>query len=144
LPVINSISRQLYLWYLPATSGFPQIARDSSNSMFTQRVTSWFIQVTQYSKWAGICRYSILELLFVPEFHTGTYQYIYIYIYICIISIYKPFIYLFSNFLAVFPFFAFKKRTGTSISNPTNTEVAYLVLSSGVKSGTVDRLGMWV
>jgi hypothetical protein len=30
----------------------------------------------QCSKWAGICRYTIPELLFVPEFHTGTYQYI--------------------------------------------------------------------
>jgi hypothetical protein len=26
---------------------------------------------------AGICRYTIPELLFVPEFHTDTYQYIY-------------------------------------------------------------------
>jgi hypothetical protein len=30
----------------------------------------------QCSKWAGMCRYNIPELLFVPEFHTGTYQYI--------------------------------------------------------------------
>jgi hypothetical protein len=30
----------------------------------------------QCSKWAGICRYTILEFIFVPEFHTGTYQHI--------------------------------------------------------------------
>jgi hypothetical protein len=30
----------------------------------------------QSSKWAGVCRYNVLELLFVPEIHTGTYQYI--------------------------------------------------------------------
>jgi len=27
------------------------------------------------SKWPGICRYAVPELLFVPEFHTGNYQY---------------------------------------------------------------------
>jgi hypothetical protein len=32
----------------------------------------------QCLKWAGILRYTVLELLFVPELHTGTYQYIYI------------------------------------------------------------------
>jgi hypothetical protein len=30
----------------------------------------------QYSKWADVCRYTIPELLFVPEFYTGCYQYI--------------------------------------------------------------------
>jgi hypothetical protein len=34
------------------------------------------IHNNQWSKWAGICRYTIPELLFVPEFHTCTYQYI--------------------------------------------------------------------
>jgi hypothetical protein len=30
----------------------------------------------QCSKWAGICWYTIPELISVPEFHTGSYQYI--------------------------------------------------------------------
>jgi hypothetical protein len=32
----------------------------------------------QCTKWAGICPYNIglPELIFIPEFHTGTYQYI--------------------------------------------------------------------
>jgi hypothetical protein len=28
----------------------------------------------QCSKWAGMCRYTIPELIFVPEFYAGTYQ----------------------------------------------------------------------
>jgi hypothetical protein len=31
---------------------------------------------TQCSKWAGLYPYTITELLFIPEFYTGTYQYI--------------------------------------------------------------------
>jgi hypothetical protein len=31
---------------------------------------------TQCSKWAGLCPYTITELIFIPEFYTGTYQYI--------------------------------------------------------------------
>jgi hypothetical protein len=31
----------------------------------------------QSSKWDGVCRYNVPELLFVPEIHTGTYQYIF-------------------------------------------------------------------
>jgi hypothetical protein len=31
--------------------------------------------INQYSKWAGVCRYTMSELL-VPEFHTGTYKHI--------------------------------------------------------------------
>jgi hypothetical protein len=55
----------------------------------------------QYSKWAGICRYTVPELISVPEFHTDTYQYIL-----------HPF--LFSNFLTVYHCFVFKRYTGTS------------------------------
>jgi hypothetical protein len=37
----------------------------------------------QCSEWAGICRKTISELLFVFEFHIGTYQYVlYSFIYI--------------------------------------------------------------
>jgi hypothetical protein len=54
----------------------------------------------QCSKWAGIYRYTVPELLFVPEFHSGTYQ-----------STYLPF----SVFLTVCPYIAFKKYTGTYI-----------------------------
>jgi hypothetical protein len=32
--------------------------------------------VIQCSKWAGTCQYTISELLLVPEFHTGIFQYI--------------------------------------------------------------------
>jgi hypothetical protein len=54
----------------------------------------------QCSKWTGICLYTIPELPFVPEFHTGTYQYV------------SP---LSSSILqTVHPCFAFKKYTGTS------------------------------
>jgi hypothetical protein len=35
-----------------------------------------FIWYIQGSKWAGICLYTIRELLFVPEFHISTYEYI--------------------------------------------------------------------
>jgi hypothetical protein len=36
------------------------------------------ISVTsQYSKWAGMCRYTIPEFLCVPKFYTGPYQYIF-------------------------------------------------------------------
>jgi hypothetical protein len=51
----------------------------------------------QCSKWAGIYRYTVPELLFVPEFHSGTYE-----------STYLPF----SIFLTVCPYIAFKKYTG--------------------------------
>jgi hypothetical protein len=54
----------------------------------------------QCSKWAGICQYNKPELLFVPEFHTGTYKYIL-----------YPFI--FSIFVTIYPCFAFSKYTGS-------------------------------
>jgi hypothetical protein len=47
---------------------------------------------------SGICQYTIPELLFLPKFHTGTYQ--------------QYILYLFIFFH--FPCFAFKKYTGTS------------------------------
>jgi hypothetical protein len=49
------------------------------------------------SKWAGICRYTVSECLFICEFHTGTYQQI-------------PFCIL----LTVYPFSPFKKYAGAS------------------------------
>jgi hypothetical protein len=53
----------------------------------------------QCSKWTGICQYTMSGLRSVPECHNGTYQYIF----------HLPF-YI---FLAVCPYFAFKKYTGT-------------------------------
>jgi hypothetical protein len=54
----------------------------------------------QCSKWAGICRCIIPELLYVPEFHTFAYQYII-----------HPFIFFrYSNSISLF---RFKKYTGT-------------------------------
>jgi hypothetical protein len=47
-------------------------------------LTAFLFRSTLCSKWAGICRYKIPELLCVPDFHTGTYIYVYIYIYIYI------------------------------------------------------------
>jgi hypothetical protein len=34
-----------------------------------------FYQCPQRPEWAGVCWHIIPELIFVPEFHTGTYQY---------------------------------------------------------------------
>jgi hypothetical protein len=56
----------------------------------------------QCSKWTGICRYTVPELLFVPEFYTGTYQHV------------SYYIHLYSSiFLTVYPCFGFKKYTNT-------------------------------
>jgi hypothetical protein len=55
----------------------------------------------QCSKWAGICRYNTSEILFVPEFHTATYQY-------------KLHPFIFFHFPLAYPCFAFKNYTGTS------------------------------
>jgi hypothetical protein len=35
-----------------------------------------YIYAFMYSKRAGVFRYSIRELIFIPELHTGTYKYI--------------------------------------------------------------------
>jgi hypothetical protein len=42
----------------------------------------FFSGSNQCSKWDGMCRYTIQQLLFVPEFHTDTYRFI-LYPYIC-------------------------------------------------------------
>jgi hypothetical protein len=66
-------------------------------------VSRWYIEPIALS-WpvhAGICRYSVPYLLFVPEFHMGTYQYI-------------LFLFTFSVFLTAYPCYAFKKYTDTS------------------------------
>jgi hypothetical protein len=42
-----------------------------------------FLSLTECSKWAGICRYTIPKLLFVSEFHTVTYHIYYIQGYFC-------------------------------------------------------------
>jgi hypothetical protein len=55
------------------------------------------------SKWAGICRCTIPELIFVPEFHTGTYQYI-------------LYAFIFSVFLTAYPCFDFEKFTVAKVS----------------------------
>jgi hypothetical protein len=50
-----------------------------------------------------ICRYTLAELLFVPEFHTVPYQYIL-----------HQFIFFFIFLTVLYPCFAFKKYIGTS------------------------------
>jgi hypothetical protein len=51
-----------------------------------------------------MCQCTIPELLFVLEFHTDTYQY----------SLYYIHLAFFSIFIKEYPYFAFKKYTGTS------------------------------
>jgi hypothetical protein len=58
---------------------------------------------TQCSKWAGICRCTIPELIFVPEFHTGSYQYI-------------LYAFIFSVSITAYPCFAFEKFTVAKVS----------------------------
>jgi hypothetical protein len=61
---------RLYWEAVPVNISF--ILRKKGTAPEVQSVT-WAYK--QCSKWAGICRYAIPELPFVPEFHTGTYQY---------------------------------------------------------------------
>jgi hypothetical protein len=63
----------------------------------------YLLPIIQCSKYVSICRCTIPEFLFVPEFHTDTYKHIYIL---------YPFI--FSTFLTVHQSFAFRNYTGIS------------------------------
>jgi hypothetical protein len=83
-------------------------------------------RVDQCSKWVGICRYTIPELLFVPEFLPALTKYI---------GYYNLTIYLFQFFNSI-SFFAYKKYTGTS-TVPFRALVSMRKDECGPKSGRV-------